>query len=286
MTRTGAISSFLASPAVISGKEMHTDLFKITLNSQILKKNMKLNLYLPAGCSQQSAYPVLFMVHGYGANEDCWMPWLEIDKRADKLAKAGKIRPMIIVCPDLENSYGINSSQVYGTLGGDSRNGNLSQGRFEDYLCQELIPFIDAHCPTDGRKENRFIGGLSMGGFAATHIAFRHPDFFSKVGGHSPALFLDSFPLKIDRWLYPSRAQRAGRDPVFIAQTADLSGLSVYLDCGDEDCYAFYNGCKKLQQILQARNVSAQFHLNPGKHDRDYWLSHVEDYLQFYAEKK
>jgi enterochelin esterase-like enzyme len=150
---------------------------------------MEVNIYLPKGYSEQNKYPVLYMFHGYSSSEDTWMPGLQLDVKASELIEAGKINPLIIVCPDMENSYGINSSPTYSVIGGSNRNNNLSQGMFEDYFIKELIPFIDANYSTDARRESRYTGGLSMGGFISIYLAFSHPDLFSKVGGHSPALF-------------------------------------------------------------------------------------------------
>jgi enterochelin esterase-like enzyme len=206
-----------------------------------------------------------------------------LDVKASELIEAGKINPLIIVCPDMENSYGINSSPKYSVIGGSNRNNNLSQGMFEDYFIKELIPFIDANYSTDARMESRYAGGLSMGGFISLYFAFNHPDLFSKVGGHSPALFMDELPNRLGPWLYPNEETRKERDPIEIAREKNLSALSVYLDCGDKDSYRFYEGCEKLYGILKENNVKAQYSLNPGEHTGEYWKSHSEEYLLFYA---
>lgn len=123
-----------------------------------------------------------------------------------------------------------------------------------------------------------------MGGFAAIHLAFRHPDLFSKVGGHSPAIWVkpDRF---MEAWLFPTPDLRKERDPLQLAQTQDLKGLEVYLDCGAEDALRFYEGSELLYKALQQRGVKSQYHLRPGPHGWVYWQQHFEEYLHFYAGK-
>ncbi len=79
----------------------------------------------------------------------------------------------------------------------------------------------------------RYIGGYSMGGFAALHVGLRNPEMFSKIGGHSPTLFLDTYVTpEIDRWLFPTEEARRERDPVLLAETANLEGIQVFIDTG------------------------------------------------------
>ncbi|MUT64906.1 alpha/beta hydrolase-fold protein [Paenibacillus sp. NEAU-GSW1] len=60
-------------------------------------------------------------------------------------------------------------------------------GQLQRLYCERLA-YVESHYPAIGTKEGRYIGDLSMGGWVALHNAFTHPDLFSKVGGHSPAM--------------------------------------------------------------------------------------------------
>ncbi len=262
-----------------------SQLKRIAIDSKLLKKKLNVNLYLPKGYGSGEKYPVLYMLHGYSGNEDGWMPGLRLNDKADELIESGRIRPLIIVSPQIGNSYGINSSKETRTLG-TPPNASLDEGMYEDYLYKELVTYIDSNYSTIDSRDGRFIGGLSMGGFAALHIAFSHIDMFRKAGGHSPALFIDGFPNNLGQWLYPAEDVRRNRDPVYIAQDKDLKSLEVYLDCGDKDGYRFYEGCEKLYKILQSKGVKSEYHLNPGLHDGAYWETNAEKYLLFYAGKQ
>jgi enterochelin esterase-like enzyme len=253
-----------------------------TLHSKVLKKDANINIYLPKGYSDAERYPVLYVLHGYSGSKDDWLPGLKLDKKADELIQNKKIKPLIIVSPQIDNSYGVNSSENPRVLGTPPNN-SLNEGMYEDYIYKELVSYIDVNYSTLRSREGRYIGGLSMGGCAALHTAFLHSDVFSKAGGHSPALFLDEFPNNLGTWLYPDMETRKQRDPIYLAQERDLKSLKVYLDCGDRDSYKFYEGCEKLYKILQEKGVESEYHLNPGAHDGAYWESNAEKYLLFYA---
>jgi enterochelin esterase-like enzyme len=267
-----------------------SEIQKITFHSKSLDQDKKMNVYLPKGYSSDLHYPVLYLIHGYAGNETDWFTGLGVDQSADKLIGDGKILPVIIVSPDLDNSYGINSSQTYSvTNPGDPS--TTYNGMYEDYLYKDVIEYVDGHFSTLADRESRFIGGLSMGGFISLHTAFLHIDLFSKVGGHSPAIFLNDWSTTggekrgLKTFLYPTDKVRQTRDPLIFAQNLELSSIKVYLDCGDQDYYKFYEGSEKLYSILKTKGVAVEYHLNKGKHDGDYWKSMLDNYLLFYVGK-
>ncbi len=252
-------------------------IIKISLSSKALDREMKVNIYLPKDYSDKNKYPVLYLIHGYTGNEDSWMPDLKLDKKADALIDSKEIEPLIIVAPQIDNSYGINSS------GPESSFSSFNTGMYEDYLYKELIPYIDATYSTVSSREGRYIGGMSMGGWVALHMAFTYADAFSKVGGHSPAIFLDGYAGGAMSFVYPTDELRNERDPLRVAENKDLTGLKVYLDCGAQDSYKFFEGCDKLNNLLVSKGVESEYYLNQGEHDGAYWEANIEKYLIFYA---
>jgi enterochelin esterase-like enzyme len=213
-----------------------------------------------------------------------------MDHAADKLIESGVIVPFIMVSPELDNSYGINSAQTYSVTNPGNPNTTFN-GMYEDYLYKDVIDYVDSHFSTLANRDGRFIGGLSMGGFISLHTAFLHIDLFSKVGGHSPAIFLNDWSTTggeehgLKSFLYPTDAVRQTRDPLIFVKNLDLSNIKVYLDCGDQDDFKFYEGSEKLYSILKTKGVSVEYHLNKGKHDGEYWKSMLDNYLLFYVGK-
>lgn len=272
-----------ASPSIYAVDTENDRYKKIIFSSKILNKDLGVNIYLPKGYSDKNKYPVLYILHGYSGDEDTWFPGLEMEKKADAMIQKNEINPMIMVTPMIENSYGINSPKVPVTR--DNPASYFTMGNYEDYICNEIIPYIDKTYSTIASKDGRYIGGLSMGGWAALHIGFSHVDMFSKVGGHSPAIFLDGYSGNAMAFVYPNEKLRDERDPLRVAKNKDLTSLKVYLDCGDEDSYQFYQGCEQLDKILKSKGVDVQYHLGKGNHDGQYWGANVENYLKFYAGK-
>lgn len=261
-------------PAIAAGVVEH-----VVVPSAALERPMSAAVYLPPGYSPARRYPVLYLFYGYGGNRDSYFgAGLAINRTADRLIAAQAIEPLIIVVPDYANSFGVNSTvaQAANSTGG-------SIGMYEDYLIKELVPSIDSRFNTDARRERRYVGGISMGGFAALHLGLRHAAMFSKVGGHSAALWdytqNDQFLGQRD-WLYATPELRAQRDPLLLAATADLAGLRFYLDAGSGD--RLYPEVKSMYQVLQLRGAAVELRSAGGGHDAAYWGAQLENYLLFY----
>ncbi len=245
--------------------------------SAALGREMGALVYLPSGYQAGRRYPVLYLYHGMRESKGFWGE-LGLFERATELVRAGRIQPLIIVTPQLDNSFGVNNAASYHDAAFPAGPVTFDGGRYEDYLVNDLVDFIDARYPTRAERDARWVGGISMGGFAALHAAMRHPDRFSRAGGHSPALIEGEFA-----WLYPPEVPRASRDVLRLAQLRDLAGLEVFLDCGQQDDFGFAPPTKRLAQTLAQREVAVQTLWPAGRHERLYWMEHLAAYLAFYA---
>lgn len=248
-----------------------------TIHSGILGKDMNLAVYCPDGY-ENTDLPVLYFLHGRSGNETL-LQWLGIDKTADELISTGEIKPFIIVCPNLDNSRGINSSDTYREI--RSRYGMVHQGRYEDYLIREVIPYIDNTFHTVKNREGRYIGGISSGGYTALYIGLRYQELFSKVGGHMPAIDLSY--ADEDEPYFADEAMWLKYDPVTIAENGIFEDTKVFLDDGKDDEGQFFRTCDKLFSILKAKGVDVQNHLFTDSHNGEYVLRNMKTYLCFYG---
>jgi enterochelin esterase-like enzyme len=274
---TSSCSSTIPAIGETSTYDQGYSIRKIQFRSDSLDKMMNMNIFLPQGYSSHEKYSVLYLLHGAGGNEDSWIKDMEVDKQASTLIADQQMDPVIIVMPNYDNSYGTNySSQTHSEHGRD-------YGMYEDYLTKDVISYVDMHYQTLQSPEGRYIGGLSMGGFAALHIAFNHQDMFSKVGGHSPAMFLDATTdLK---WLFDNEQMRESTDPIYIARAKDIGQLDIYLDHGDRDMGHVMDSTKRLHTILKEKSAHVQYHIFGGEHNGSYWRANTQSYLKFYADK-
>jgi enterochelin esterase-like enzyme len=136
-------------------------------------------VYLPPGYEYQSErFPVIWFLPPFTSwgekmfNVQAWDQ--NMPQRADRLINEKKMSPVVIAFPDCFTRFGgsqyVNSPAV---------------GRYEDYVVQELVSFVDEEFRTLANRTNRGVIGYSSGGFGALHLSMRHPDIFSAVASHS-----------------------------------------------------------------------------------------------------
>ena len=250
--------------------------------SEVLKTDMGFDIYLPKDYDENIKYPVLYSLHFFDGNQHTLLGGLiSLNANADTLIANNKIQPMIIVSPDYKNSFAVNTTLAQGA----AATGAVI-GLYKDYLINELIPYVDAHYSTITQREGRFIDGYSMGGFAALHIGFSHPELFAKVGAHSAAFWdYAADDLYTDRrdWLYPTTELRKERDPFLLAKTQDLKSTQVYVDAGTNDALAGVD--ERFYLALLGLGITAEWHTSSGGHTLAYWKSNTDNYLLFFSAK-
>ena len=259
-----AIASATASPAPTVCTDSAGKVIEDSLSSRVLGHKISVQIYLPpcyAPAKQQ--YPTLYLIQG---RFYIWGEWEDdgVVDVANALINAKTVAPFIMVMPFNDIEMGNASKYLYSNNGLDS---------WEDFVVSDLVPYVDKTYATARNREMRAIGGISRGGYWATVIGFSHPELFSIIGGHSPAISADFFDLPEDFSVMnysPSLAQ--------------LRTQRVWLDVGNEDLPS-YAGPNDLYQKLLAAGVSARFSVGMGAHSDVYWASRMKEYVQFYAEK-
>lgn len=155
---------------------------KYTYYSAEAERETPVNVLLPPDYSEDRAYPVLYLLHGYFDNED-WMtrPAVCVSSLMSNLYARGEAEPMIVVCP-----Y-IYCSREMPFCTGMNLTNSLNYDNFVHDLTGSLMPFIEHRFSAAAGKENTAITGFSMGGRESLFIGFSYPDRFGYIGAACPA---------------------------------------------------------------------------------------------------
>lgn len=167
----------------------HGTVSKRWYDSPTLKKSRRLTIYTPAGYeSSGKKYPVLYLLHGMGGDEEAWPTLGRAVQILDNLIAQGKARPMIVVMPngnvDQEAAPGESSLGLYKP---HTQLPRTMEGSMEQSF-PDIVRFIESNYRVEKKKSARAIAGLSMGGFHALHISKEYPDWFDYVGLFSAAI--------------------------------------------------------------------------------------------------
>lgn len=167
----------------------HGTVSRVWYDSPALGLERRMTVYTPAGYETGGKrYPVLYLLHGMGGDEEAWISLGRTAQILDNLIAQGKAKPMIVVMPNG------NASQE--AAPGESSRGMVPptmqlpktmEGSYEQAF-PEIVKFIDKNYRTIKSKSGRAIAGLSMGGFHSLHISKQYPDMFNYVGLFSAAI--------------------------------------------------------------------------------------------------
>jgi S-formylglutathione hydrolase FrmB len=254
-----------------------------SMQSTILARHVRYCALLPPSydAAKTRRFPVLYFLHGLGGDEQLLVSsggW----NLVEDLWQQDRLREFLIVTPDADTSFYINS-----------RDGHQ---RYENFFISEFIPFVERNYRIEAGRHFRGIGGVSMGGYGALHLAFRHPELFASVSANSAAL-LERLPeVKFANPRESSLLHILGvfgspPDPAFweqnnpftLARTAHLAGLKIYFDCGTEDDYRFAKGAQAFHVLLDSLHIPHEFHLYPGGHDAMYFARHMPAAFEFHS---
>ncbi len=178
----------------------HADLFKTNdishgsvtrrwYDSPGLGMDRRITIYTPPGYEKSAeTYPVLYLLHGAGGDEEAWINLGRTAQILDNLIAQGKAKPMIVVMP--------NGNVIQDAAPGEgSQNFYKPQfmipktmdGTYESAF-GDIIKFVESNYRVKADKANRAIAGLSMGGFHTIHISRYYPNTFDYIGAFSAAI--------------------------------------------------------------------------------------------------
>jgi S-formylglutathione hydrolase FrmB len=177
-------------------RSLRGSLDRMTVRSQLLEGNplgdparRPLYVYRPPGVQAVDGerLPSVYVIQGFTGQVDSWLNRSPNEpnyvERLDEMFASGDCPPAIVVLVD-----------AWTRRGGSQFLNSSSTGRYLDYLCDEVVPFVDAHYPTVADRDHRGISGKSSGGYGAMVVPMLRPDTFGALASHAgDALFEVSY---------------------------------------------------------------------------------------------
>lgn len=247
----------------------HGTLSKVWYHSPSLGKDRRMSVYTPAGYEKgNKRYPVLYLLHGMGGDENAWSELGRAVEILDNLIAEGKAKPMIVVMPNGNaKEYaapGYTSEGFYIPSGNRSRS---PRGMFEDSF-MDIVSFVDSTYRTVPDKENRAIAGLSMGGGHSWIISMENPDTFGYVGLFSAAVRWNGGD--VDKEM-PENQQIA------LKRQFDNPPALYWIGIGKDDFLIDLN--KAYTAYLDSKGYPYTYHLSDGGHTWKNWRDYLVLFL-------
>ncbi len=246
----------------------HGTVSKVWYNSPTLGTDRRMTVYTPAGYEKGNIrYPVLYLLHGMGGDENAWSELGRATQILDNLIAQGKARPMIVVMTngnsDLQAAPGESS---LGFTQPTTQLPRTMDGSFETSF-PEIVKFIDKNYRTIANKKNRAIAGLSMGGFHSMHISKQYPDMFDYIGLFSAAIM----------------PREDAKSPVYedlegkLARQFAKKPALYWIAIGNTDF--LYQANKDYRKMLDEKNYPYTYRESDGGHIWRNWRIYLSEFL-------
>ncbi len=245
----------------------HGSVKKVWYNSPTLELNRRMYVYTPPGYEDSNdKYPVLYLFHGGGGDEDAWTSLGRANYILDNLIASGEAKPMIVV---MTNGNPNQKAAITETRPEPTDNSLIiATDRFPVSLVNDVIPYIESHYRVITNSDNRAIAGLSMGCLHTQIAAMNNPTMFKYMGLFSLGLHPDDDNL------------REIMKPLIAAYDKNLETLQknyklFYIACGKEDFV--YDGVQILRKKLDENNFKYIYNETEGGHTWANWRAYLTD---------
>nr|AGJ83834.1 FAE1 [uncultured bacterium] len=265
--------------------------FKVRYYSPALRRQVCFNAVLPLDeiiipenmrpdipkYEKKRDFKTVYLLHGYGGNDDDWLHGSNIDFLSLKYNLA-------FVMPSVENSFYLDDP--------------ARQAFYSRFLCEEIIDFTRKAFSLSHKREDTAICGLSMGGYGALRNGLLRPDVFGAIVAFSSALITDEISelppgvgnevasYEYYRHIFgPLDALKGSdKDPKALAKRLKESGAElprIYMACGTEDFLLDRN--RDMHRCLQALNIPHDYHESPGTHVWSFWDEYIDKSMSWFV---
>jgi len=274
LVRLFAVLAWLAcSLSVAAAGELRRE----TVASPHLGRDFSYLIYLPDGYQPGTTYPVVYLLHGAGSDEQAWSQQGQIQQNLDSLVASRAIPPVVVVMPGCVGCWWVDGAR----------------DKAETAFWQDFVPAVERRYDLAVTRAGRFVAGLSAGGYGAIRFALRYPDRLAGAAAFSPAVYTETVPSFSAARSQPpfldangqfdQKAWDAQNYPQWLpSYFAQGHRLPVYLVSGDNDRFGIAPETMKLFMALFARQPDqTELRIIDGDHNWDVWASALRDSLVF-----
>ena len=247
-------------------------LIQFTYVSNVLLRSVPVQVILPVDKLSPEGeylplkkYKTLYLLNGLWGSHVDWVSGTRIQRWAEE-------RDLAVVMPAGENSFYVDRPGFH-----------MDYGK---WIGQELVQITRRMFPLSDKREDTFIGGLSMGGFGAMRNGLRYADTFGQIVSLSPALhFFEgeaepfaSFLCK-DPQSEWEKVKNSDVNPRWLVENFTGEKPGIYLACGRED--DLFPFSQLFHEVLTKAGFEHHYVEDEGNHDWDYWDRHIKLALQW-----
>nr|WP_319264821.1 alpha/beta hydrolase-fold protein [uncultured Draconibacterium sp.] len=238
----------------------HGNLSKVWYDSPTLGINRRMFVYTPFGYETSGEdYPVLYLLHGGGGDEDAWSTMGRARQILDNLIEKGLAKPMICVMPNGNPGQQAARTQMLEEKPFDYRN-EATRNDYINSLVKDIIPYIEGHYRVIAKPEARAVSGLSMGGGHTTSVTVNYPGVFD--------------------YILPLSSGMRGEPDVIDPQLQKIkaAGYKLYwVGCGKDDFLA-YQSSVNLDEALTRNGMEHTFFVTEGGHTWANWRVYLNTF--------
>lgn len=244
-------------------------LIELTMRSYVLDLSVQVNIVIPDQRKENEQFKVLYLLHGYMGNHTDWIRYSSLERYLFD-------HRLMVVMPQVHNSYYTDMKQ-----GMD----------YFTFVSKELPSYIESIFPVSKHRKDKFVAGLSMGGYGAMKIGLTYPNEFSKIASLSGAVDIESIR---------RRAKNTSREKLYVGVFGETSNYGtpndlmylihqninqnvtfpeLYIACGTEDF--LFEDNETLHKALNTLNIEHTYITAPGDHNWLFWDTFIKEVLSW-----
>lgn len=261
---------------------------QVNLLSESLMRTVPVNVILPVdklafpGTPKRpnKPYKTLYLLHGIFGNYTDWVNGTRIQRYAEE-------HDLVVVMPSGDNAFYVDRPE--------------SQNNYGEFIGKELVELTRKMFPLSKKREDTFIGGLSMGGYGALRNGLKYNKTFGYIAALSSALIIDGLPertndspLFIDTRAYAEscfgdldKVLESDMNPKYLIRKLKKTNKpipKIFMACGDQDSLLDVN--EDLAAFFKENDVDVTFEVGPGSHEWDFWDTYIKKGIEWLPTEK